>query len=109
MDSSKYGFLYDGSRPNWILVVIDGRTKIYNAADHVILNAFAPDLESEIIERMKKRGIRILESLPGGKVSTPRAQLKSSDWVGLRAEMTETEVPESIRRLIKSRTNPSRP
>ena len=56
MDSSEYRFLYDGSRPNWILVTIDGREKIYNEVDHVILNSFAPDLESAIIGQMKKHG-----------------------------------------------------
>lgn len=101
MDHRDYMFLYDGSRPNWILVTIEGREKIYNEADHLILNSFPPDLESKIIEQMKKAGIKILSSFPQGKRSTPRSQLSPGDWQGLRFELKGDEIPDCLKSLIQ--------
>ena len=103
MNLEKYRFLFDGSRPNWILLMLGGREKIYNKADGHICR-LEPEIEAGIIARMKERGVEIIDQIPLGKKPTPRAEIKSGDWDGLLSPIREDELPDDIRQLMRPKS-----
>jgi hypothetical protein len=81
MDITSFSFLFDGSRPCWVV----GRTpigeKLYHRADRVIWE-IAPEYEQEVIEEMKRRGVPIV-NVEAGVSHRPRAEHNPSDYEGL--------------------------
>jgi hypothetical protein len=71
IDLQKFSYLWDGTNPGWVLLRapnLRGGFCIYNKIGRSLLHVESSELNKVLCERLKEKGIEILEAVPPGEV-----------------------------------------
>jgi len=66
-----YGYLWDGTQHGWVLLRaphLEGGLCIYNKTRRTLLHIESNDLNLALCERLKQKGVEILDNIPPGDV-----------------------------------------
>jgi hypothetical protein len=70
-DLKKYEYLWDGTQSGWVLLQaphLEGGLCIFNKVGRVLLHVESAELNQGLCERLKQKGVEVLDAIPKGEV-----------------------------------------